>query len=61
LTNTLQKKLNEVRKEKAILEKEIEHEKKSHMVLEAQLTGLRDNHLPIAEALEEEDEIEEEN
>lgn len=31
------------------------------MVLEAQLTGLRDNHLPIAEALEEEDEIEEEN
>lgn len=61
LTNTLQRKLNEVRREKALLEKQIEHEKTSHADLQAQLSGLRDSHLSVAEALEEEDEIEEED
>jgi hypothetical protein len=60
LTNTLQKKLDQVRREKALLEEQIEHEKKSHAILETQLSGLRDNHLTVAEALEEEEEIEEE-
>jgi hypothetical protein len=60
LTNTLQKKLDQVRREKALLEEQIEHEKKSHATLQTQLSGLRDSHLTVAEALEEEEEIEEE-
>jgi predicted nucleic acid-binding Zn-ribbon protein len=60
LTNTLQKKLDEVRKEKALLQEQIEYEKKSHATLQTQLSGLRDSHLSVAEALEEEEEIEEE-
>jgi hypothetical protein len=42
------------------LEEQIEQEKKSHAILETQLSGLRDSHLTVAEALEEEEEIEEE-
>jgi predicted nucleic acid-binding Zn-ribbon protein len=60
LTNTLQKKLDQVRREKALLEEQIEHEKKAHATLQTQLSGLRDSHLTVAEALEEEEEIEEE-
>jgi hypothetical protein len=41
LTNTLQKKLNEVRREKAELEKLIEHEQLSHSELHSKLTGIR--------------------
>jgi predicted nucleic acid-binding Zn-ribbon protein len=52
LTNTLQKKLDEVRREKALLQEQIEHEKKSHATLQTQLSGLRDSHLTVAEALE---------
>jgi len=61
LTNTLQRKLEEVRQEKALLEQQIEREKKSHSVLQKQLSGLRSNHISAAEALEEEDEMEEED
>jgi hypothetical protein len=57
----LQKKLNEVRAEKAGLEKQIEREKKAHLVLQSQLSDLRNKHLSIAEALEEEEEMEEED
>ena len=60
MTNTLQKKLDEVRKEKAKLEQQIEEEKKIHATLEAELGGMRDKHLSVAEALEEEEEMEEE-
>ena len=62
LTNTLQKKLDEVRSEKNQLEKQIEQEKKANAVLQTQLSGLRSNkHMATAEALEEEDEMEEED
>jgi len=60
LTNTLQKKLDEVRREKAELERQIEREHKAHAVLQTQLSDLRNSHLSVAEALEEEDEMEEE-
>lgn len=61
LTNTLQKKLNEVRREKAVLEQQIEKEKRSQTRLQTQLSDLRNEHLSIAEHLEEEDEMEEED
>ena len=61
LTNTLQKKLNEVRREKAVLEEQIENEKLVHADLEKELCGLRDKHIPVAAALEEEEEMEEED
>jgi septal ring factor EnvC (AmiA/AmiB activator) len=60
LTNTLQRKLDEVRKEKSVLEKQIEKEKTSRAILQAQLSDLRNDHLHVAEALEEEEEMEEE-
>lgn len=60
LTNTLQKKLNEVRREKALLEQQIEREKQSHVLLQSQLSDLRNSHLTVAEHLEEEEEMEEE-
>ncbi len=59
LTNTLQKKLNEVRREKAQLEARIDREMKSHATLQTQLSDLRDNHLSVAVASEEEEEMEE--
>lgn len=46
LTNTLQKKLNQVRKEKAALEEQIESEKKSHNTLQTQLSDMRDRVAP---------------
>jgi hypothetical protein len=49
-----------VRREKALLEQQIENEKISHAALETKLGGLRDKHLTVAEALEEEEEMEEE-
>lgn len=61
LTNTLQKKLNDVRREKAELQAQIEREHKSHMVLQQQLSDLRSTQRSKAEALEEEDEMEEED
>jgi uncharacterized protein (DUF2344 family) len=61
LTNTLQRKLDQVREEKAVLEKQIEREKKAHVILQSQLSDLRNQHLSVAEALEEEDEMEEED
>jgi uncharacterized protein (DUF2344 family) len=60
LTNTLQRKLEQVKDEKAALERQIEREKKAHVVLQSQLSDLRNQHLSVAEALEEEDEMEEE-
>jgi predicted nucleic acid-binding Zn-ribbon protein len=60
LTNTLQKKLNEVRHEKTLLEEQIEREKHAHFILEKQLSEIRNSHLPVAEMLEDEDEMEEE-
>ena len=41
LTNTLQKKLNKVRNEKAQLEKLIEHEHLQHSNLQSTLTGIQ--------------------
>jgi hypothetical protein len=61
LTNTLQKKLDEVRREKTLLEQQIDHEKQSHAVLQSELSGLRNNHLSTAEAVEEQEEMEEED
>ena len=63
LTNTLQKKLNEVRREKSLLERQIEQEKKANADLQAQLNECRGNKLVAvnAEALEEEEEMEEED
>jgi hypothetical protein len=61
LTNTLQRKLTQVKEEKAVLEKQIEREKKAHAILQSQLSDLRNQHLSVAEALEEEDEMEEED
>jgi hypothetical protein len=52
--------LNEVRREKSLLEKRIENEKVVHASLEEQLECLRDKHIPVAETLEEEEEIEQE-
>lgn len=49
-----------MRREKAALEQQIDKEKKSHLILERQLSELRNSHLSVAEALEEEDEMEEE-
>lgn len=43
-----------------MLEDEIKREKQSHIVLQTQLSDLRNQHLSVAEALEEEDEMEEE-
>jgi hypothetical protein len=60
LTNTLQKKLNEVRREKALLQQQIDQERKSHAGLQSQLSDLRDSKMAHAEALEEQDEMEEE-
>jgi len=61
LTNTLQRKLAEVREEKAVLERQIDKEKKAHVILQSQLSDLRNTHLSVAEALEEQDEMEEED
>ena len=52
LTNTLQK------REKAVLEKQIKHEKTVDLALQKQLSDIRNEHLHAAETLEEEDEIE---
>jgi septal ring factor EnvC (AmiA/AmiB activator) len=41
LTNTLQRKLDEVRREKAMLEQQIESEKQSHKIMESELNELR--------------------
>jgi hypothetical protein len=49
-----------VRREKGLLEQQIEHEKLAHAVLENKLGGLRVKHLTVAEALEEQEEMEEE-
>jgi hypothetical protein len=49
-----------VKEEKAVLERQIEREKKAHLLLQSQLSDLRNQHLSVAEALEEEDEMEEE-
>jgi len=57
----LQKKLDEVRREKSLLEEEIKREKQAHIILQTQLSDLRNSHLSVAEALEEEDEMEEES
>ena len=63
LTNTLQRKLDEVRREKSQLERQIEHEKKANASLQTQLNALRGNKLVAGnvEALEEEEEMEEED
>lgn len=62
LTNTLQKKLDEVRREKSLLEQRIDKEKKANAALQMELTGIRSNNLmKTAEKLEEEDEMEEED
>jgi hypothetical protein len=65
LTNTLQKKLDQVRREKEALEKQIERERSAHVALEEQLRRVRttsasaEQHLGApTESLEEEDEIE---
>jgi hypothetical protein len=60
LTNTLQKKLEQVRQEKLVLEEKIEREKLANATLQTQLSDLRNSQLAVAKALEEEDEIEEE-
>ena len=61
LTNTLQKKLNQVRREKAQLEKIIEQEQLSHSHLENKLTDIRQGapvepKLLAMDALDEEEE-----
>jgi hypothetical protein len=71
LTNTLQRKLDEVRREKMLLENQIESEKKSHQVLECELDELRKNsrrseaqqppRMTIAKAEASEEEMEEED
>jgi len=62
LTNTLQKKLNEVRREKGLLEQQIDKEKKANAALQMELTSIRSNNLmATSEKLEEEDEMEEED
>ena len=43
MTNTLQKKLNEVRREKAQLEQIIAHEQSSHSESQSKVTGLPTN------------------
>ena len=72
LTNTLQRKLNEVRKEKSVLEKQIEMEKKAHQEMELELDELRtlsrnaktartlETNVAFTEALELQEEMEEE-
>jgi hypothetical protein len=60
LTNTLQKKLDAVRAEKRLLEHTIEQEKSANEKLRKQLKNMKDQYLPTADALEEEDEMEEE-
>lgn len=59
----MQKKLDEVRREKSLLEVQIEREKKTHAVLEHELSELRSGRrgVAVAEDLEEEDEMEEED
>ena len=49
-----------MRREKAVLEQQIEREKKANVTLQHQLSDLRNSHLSVAEALEEQDEMEEE-
>ena len=64
LTNTLQRKLDEVRREKSQLERQIEHEKKANASLQTQLIAMRGTTKLVpanAEALEEEEEMEEED
>lgn len=63
LTNTLQRKLDEVRREKSQLERQIEQEKNANASLQSQLNALRGNKLVAAnvDALEEEEEMEEED
>ena len=61
LTNTLQKKLDEVRREKSLLEERIEREKETHAVLQSELSKLRSDRRASTAALEEEDEMEEED
>jgi septal ring factor EnvC (AmiA/AmiB activator) len=41
LTNTLQKKLDQVKREKALLEQQIEREESSHGKLKTKLTSMR--------------------
>lgn len=60
LTNTLQKKLDAVRAEKRMLEHTIEQEKSANEKLRKQIKNMKEQYLPTADALEEEDEMEEE-
>ena len=62
LSNTLQRKLDAVRAEKRLLEHTIEQEKRANETLRKELNSMRDRYLPptSADALEEEDEMEEE-
>lgn len=60
LTNNLQKKLEEVRREKATLETHIEHEKKANTTLRLQLSELRNSQIAKSIKLERQDEMEEE-
>ncbi|GAX19273.1 hypothetical protein FisN_4Lh152 [Fistulifera solaris] len=60
LTNKLQKKLDAVRAEKRLLEHTIEQEKLANEKLRKQLKNMKDQYVPTADALEEEDEMEEE-
>lgn len=56
----MQKKLDAVRAEKRLLEHTIEQEKLVNESLRKQLKNMKDQYLPTADTLEEEDEIEEE-
>lgn len=59
MTNTLQRKLDQVRHEKRRLKEEIELESNMNTVLKHRLAGMRSDRLPPPpESLEEEDEME---
>ncbi|KAL7564830.1 hypothetical protein ACA910_021086 [Epithemia clementina (nom. ined.)] len=62
LTNSLQKQLNEVRKEKALLQQQIDREKKSNSSMENHLSDLKERNLAtMSQVPEEENEEEEED
>ena len=60
MTNNLQRKLDEVRREKSNLETQIDQEKQTNAALRSQLSDLRNSQINMAEHFETQEEMEEE-
>lgn len=60
LTNNLQRKLDDVRQEKAKLEEQIHREHQANTKLRSQLSDLRNSQMETSQNLEVQDEMEEE-